>query len=82
MTGIIVKLVMAVVVATACCCYVCIIGSLPVLPIVFCCTLIFIKIVMAQGARWHSGRASDSELKGPGFDSHRRHHVVSLSKTH
>ena len=33
-------------------------------------------------ARWRSGRASDSELKGPGFDPHRRHHVVSLSKTH
>ena len=29
-----------------------------------------------------SGRASDSELRGPGFDPHRRHCVVSLSKTH
>ena len=33
-------------------------------------------------ARWHSGRASDSEWKGPGFDPDRRHHVMSLSKTH
>ena len=29
-----------------------------------------------------SGRASDSESKGSGFDPHRRHRVVSLSKTH
>ena len=29
-----------------------------------------------------SGRASDSESGGPGFDPHRRHRVVSLSKTH
>ena len=35
-----------------------------------------------QGAWWHSGRASDSESRGPGFDPHRRHRVMSLSKTH
>ena len=35
-----------------------------------------------QGARRRSGRASDSESRGPGFDSHKRHRVVSLSKTH
>ena len=35
-----------------------------------------------QGARWRSGRASDSESRGPGFDPHKRHRVVSLSKTH
>ena len=35
-----------------------------------------------QGARWRSGRASDSESRDPGFDPHRRHRVVSLSKTH
>ena len=29
-----------------------------------------------------SGRASDSESRGPGFDLHKRHRVVSLSKTH
>ena len=33
------------------------------------------------GARWRSGRASDSESRGPGFDSYRRHCVVSLSET-
>ena len=27
-----------------------------------------------------SGRTSDSESRGPGFDLHWRHHVVSLSK--
>ena len=32
-------------------------------------------------ARWHSGRASDSESRGPGFDSYMRHRVVFLSKT-
>ena len=28
----------------------------------------------------HSGRASNSELKGFGFDPHRRHRVVSVNK--
>ena len=28
------------------------------------------------------GRASDYESKGPGFDPHTGHHVVSMSKTH
>ena len=37
---------------------------------------------MSSGARWRSDRASYSESRGPGFDPHRRHHVVSLSKTH
>ena len=31
---------------------------------------------------WRSGRASDSESRGPGFDPHKRHRVVSLSNTH
>ena len=35
-----------------------------------------------QGAQWPSGRASDSESRGPGFDPHNGHSVVSLSKTH
>ena len=34
-----------------------------------------------EGARWCCGRASDSESRGPGFDPHKRHRVVSLSKT-
>ena len=33
-------------------------------------------------ARWRSGRASDSESRSPGFDSHKWQRVVSLSKTH
>ena len=32
------------------------------------------------GARWLSGRVSDSGARGPGFETHRRR-VVSLSKT-
>ena len=35
-----------------------------------------------RGARWLSGRASDSELRGPGFDLQSQHFIVSLSKTH
>ena len=35
-----------------------------------------------RGAWWCSGRASDSESRGPWFDPYKRHHVVSLSKTH
>ena len=33
-----------------------------------------------SGARWLSGRVSDSGARGRGFDTYRRH-VVSLSKT-
>ena len=33
-----------------------------------------------QGARWLSGRVLDSRPKGRGFEPHRRHCVVSLSK--
>ena len=32
------------------------------------------------GAQWLSGRALDSRPKGRGFEPHRRHCVVSLSK--
>ena len=35
-----------------------------------------------KGAWCRSGGVSDSELRGPGLYSHRRHHVVSLNKTH
>ena len=35
----------------------------------------------SKGARWPSGRASDSKSRGPGFDPHNGHCVVSLSKT-
>ena len=33
-----------------------------------------------RGARWLSGRVSDSGARGPGFETYRRR-VVSLSKT-
>ena len=44
-----------------------------------CQTHILLSVV---GARWRSGRALDSESRGPGFDPHKRHRVVPLSKTH
>ena len=34
------------------------------------------------GAQWLSGRVLDSRPKGRGFEPHRRHCVVSLSKTY
>ena len=34
------------------------------------------------GAQWLSGRVLDSRQRGCGFEPHRRHFVVSLSKTH
>ena len=34
----------------------------------------------SRGARWLSGRVSDSGARGPGFETYRRR-VVSLSKT-
>ena len=36
--------------------------------------------VSVRGARWLSGRVSDSGARGPGFETYRRR-VVSLSKT-
>ena len=36
--------------------------------------------VILRGARWLSGRVSDSGARGPGFETY-RHRVVSLSKT-
>ena len=37
-------------------------------------------ITVIQGAQWLSGRVLDSRQKGRGFEPHRRHCVVSLSK--
>ena len=37
-------------------------------------------ILTSRGARWLSGRVSDSGARGPGFETYRRR-VVSLSKT-
>ena len=34
---------------------------------------------MSKRAWWHGGRASDSESRGPGFEPHWWHRVVSLS---
>ena len=36
--------------------------------------------IQIRGARWLSGRVSDSGARGPGFETYRRR-VVSLSKT-
>ena len=36
--------------------------------------------MLCQGAQWLSGRVLDSRPKGRGFEPHRRHCVVSLSK--
>ena len=46
------------------------------------CTLSFSGTVRSgsRGARWLSGRVSDSRARGPGFETYRRR-VVSLSKT-
>ena len=38
------------------------------------------KYMIFQGALWLSGRVLNSRPKGPGFEPHRRHCVVSLSK--
>ena len=39
-------------------------------------------ITIKTGAQWLSGRVLDLKLRGNGFEPHRRHCVVSLSKTH
>ena len=36
--------------------------------------------VLPRGAQWLSGRVLDSRPNGRGFEPHRRHCVVSLSK--
>ena len=40
------------------------------------------KKIETKGAQWLSGRVLDSRPRGPGFEPHRRHCFVSLSKTH
>ena len=42
----------------------------------------YILSISSEEARWHSRRALDFESRGPGFDPHRLHRVVSLSKAH
>ena len=41
-----------------------------------------LSVLVFTGAQWLSGRVLDSRPKGRGFEPHRRHCVVSLSKTH
>ena len=41
---------------------------------------VVLKTFQVWGARWLSGRVSDSGARGPGFETYRRR-VVSLSKT-
>ena len=40
----------------------------------------YLSLYFCRGARWLSGRVSDSGARGPGFETYRRR-VVSLSKT-
>ena len=44
--------------------------------------LVLIPQWVQQGAQWLSDRVLDSRLRGCKFEHHRRHCVVSLSKTH
>ena len=44
------------------------------------CSCFWMDHKSKQGARWLSGRVSDSGARGPGFETYRRR-VVSLSKT-
>ena len=37
-------------------------------------------LYLVEGAQWLSGRVLGSRPRGCGFEPHRRHHVVSLSK--
>ena len=50
----------------------------------FLSEIIFLTVpagpVQVQGAQWLSGRALDLRPRGHGFEPHRRHCVVSLSK--
>ena len=39
-------------------------------------------LIANVGAQWLSGRVLDSRPKGRGFEPHRRHCLLSLSKTH
>ena len=47
-----------------------------------CIVVILDILVNHKEAWWPSGRASDSEARGQGFDPHSGHCVVSLSKIH
>ena len=51
------------------------VGRLRAKPYVTC-------LLCGLGAQWLSGRVLESRPKGPRFKPHRRHCVVTLSKTH
>ena len=42
----------------------------------------FLLYIRVRGGQWLSGRVLDSRPRGRGFEPHRRHCDVSLSKTH
>ena len=42
----------------------------------------FLLYIRVRGGQWLSGRVLDSRQRGRGFEPHRRHCDVSLSKTH
>ena len=42
--------------------------------------VVYFTYTLTQGAQWLSGRVLDSRPKGRGFEPHRRHCIVSLSK--
>ena len=52
----------------------------PGIPVFFCEKVSFENKSAYKGAQWLSGRVLDSIPKGRGFEPHRRHCVVSLSK--
>ena len=41
-----------------------------------------LNVMLKEVAQWLSGRVLDSRPRGRGFEPHRRHCVVSLSKAH
>ena len=43
-------------------------------------SILYVRLHVLLGARWLSGRVFDPRPKGRGFEPHRRHCVVSLSK--
>ena len=47
-----------------------------------CCDLEQETFIRPLGAQWLSGRVLGLRPRGRGFQPHRRHCVVSLSKTH
>ena len=53
---------------------------LPIMPTTKFTKMYSLYQARKKGAQWLSGRVLDSRPRGRGFESHRRHCVVSLSK--